>query len=109
MSMKEGWRSVSTRCGGPFAMGQPGITGPATGELMMQELSVDNWDTKTLASLSSKDASRTSANVNFLSQDQQSTIALHSLVRGLDQYSLPTLDVLVLSQVFWSAVEVCLM
>ena len=65
MSMKEEWRSVSTSCGEPFAMGQPRITGTATGELTMQESSVDSWDTKTLVSLSGKDASRTSANVNF--------------------------------------------
>ena len=43
MSMKEEWRSVSTRCGGPFAVGRPGI---APGELQMEELSADNWDTK---------------------------------------------------------------
>ena len=43
MSMKEEWRSVSTRCGGPFAVGLPGTT---PGELQMEELSADNWGTK---------------------------------------------------------------
>ena len=47
MSTKEGWRSVSTRSGAPFAVGQ--VT--ATGKLQMEELSVNNWDTKNLASL----------------------------------------------------------
>ena len=44
MSMKEEWRSVSIRCGGPFAEVQGGITGliTAIGELQMEELSVDN-------------------------------------------------------------------
>ena len=40
--MKEEWRSVSIRCGGPFAAGPfIGIT-DTTGELEMEELSVDN-------------------------------------------------------------------
>ena len=43
MSMKEEWRSVSTRCGGPFAVAHPGT---AAGELQMEELSADNWGTK---------------------------------------------------------------
>jgi len=47
MSMREGWRSVSTRSGEPFAVGQV----IAAGELQMEELSVNNWDTKNLASL----------------------------------------------------------
>ena len=47
MSTKEGWRSVSTRSGAPFAVGQ--VT--AAGKLQMEELSVNNWDTKNLASL----------------------------------------------------------
>ena len=47
MSMKEGWKSVSTRSGAPFAVGQ--VT--AAGKLQMEELSVNNWDTKNLASL----------------------------------------------------------
>ena len=51
MSMREEWRYVSTGCGAPFAMGQPGTP---TGMFQMQELSVDNWDTKNLASLSGK-------------------------------------------------------
>ena len=38
MSMKEEWRSVSTRCGEPFAVGQ--VT--AAGEFQMEELSVNN-------------------------------------------------------------------
>ena len=38
MSMREGWRSVSTRSGGPFAVGQ--VT--AAGELQIEELSVNN-------------------------------------------------------------------
>ena len=38
MSMREEWRSVSTRCGGPFAVGQ--VT--AAGELQMEELSANN-------------------------------------------------------------------
>ena len=37
MSMREEWRSVSTRCGGPFAVGQ--VT---AGELQMGELSANN-------------------------------------------------------------------
>ena len=45
--MKEEWRSVSTRSGGPFAVGQD----TTSGELQMEELSVNNWDTKNLASL----------------------------------------------------------
>ena len=44
MSMREEWRSVSTRCGGPFAEGHPAGTTP--GELQMEELSADNWGTK---------------------------------------------------------------
>ena len=48
MSMKEGWKSVSTRSGEPFAVGQ--VT--AAGELQMGELSANNLDTKNLASLS---------------------------------------------------------
>ena len=53
MSMREEWRSVSTKSGEPFAVGHidTGII-PATGELQMEELSVDNWDTKNLASWS---------------------------------------------------------
>ena len=47
MSMKEEWRSVSTRCGEPFAVGQ--VT--AAGEFQMEELSVNNQDTKNLASV----------------------------------------------------------
>lgn len=44
MSMKGEWRSVSTRCGGPFAEGHidPGGGTIITGELQMEELSVDN-------------------------------------------------------------------
>ena len=38
MSMREGWRSVSTRSGEPFAVGQ--VT--AAGELQMGELSANN-------------------------------------------------------------------
>ena len=38
MSMKEGWRSVSTRSGEPFAEDQ--VT--TAGELQMEELSVNN-------------------------------------------------------------------
>ena len=38
MSMKEEWRSVSTRCGEVFAVGQ--VT--AAGESQMEELSVNN-------------------------------------------------------------------
>ena len=38
MSMKEEWRSVSTRCGGPFAVDQ--VT--TAGELQTGELSVNN-------------------------------------------------------------------
>ena len=45
--MKEGWRSVSTMSGEPFAVGQD----TTAGELQMEELSVNNWDTKNLASL----------------------------------------------------------
>ena len=45
--MKEEWRSASTRSGEPFAVGQ--VT--TSGELQMEELSVNNWDTKNLASL----------------------------------------------------------
>ena len=55
MSMKEEWRSVSTRSGEPFAVGQSRVTGlltDTTGELQMEELSVDNWDIKNLASYS---------------------------------------------------------
>ena len=48
MSMREEWRSVSTRCGGPFAVDHPG---PATGELQMEELSADNSDTKNSVNL----------------------------------------------------------
>ena len=48
MSMKEGWRSASTRSGAPFAVGQ---VYSAAGKLQMEELSVNNWDTKNLASL----------------------------------------------------------
>ena len=48
MSMREGWRSVSTRSGEPFAVGQ---VYTAAGELQMEELSANNWDTKNLASL----------------------------------------------------------
>ena len=52
MSMKDEWRSVSTRSGELFAVGHiDGIT-PTTGELQMEELFADNWDTKNLASLS---------------------------------------------------------
>ena len=39
MNMKEEWRSVSTRCGEPFAVGHPG---PTAGESQMEELSVNN-------------------------------------------------------------------
>ena len=39
MNMKEEWRSVSTRCGEPFAVGRPGT---AAGELQMEELSANN-------------------------------------------------------------------
>ena len=38
MSMREEWRSVSTRCGEPFAVGQFTVAG----ELQMEELSVNN-------------------------------------------------------------------
>ena len=38
MSMREEWRSVSTRSGGPFAEDQ--VT--AAGELQMEELSANN-------------------------------------------------------------------
>ena len=38
MSMREEWRSVSTKCGGPFAVGQ--VT--AAGESQMGELSANN-------------------------------------------------------------------
>ena len=38
MSMREEWRSVSTRCGELFAVGQ--VT--AAGEFQMEELSVNN-------------------------------------------------------------------
>ena len=38
MNMKEEWRSVSTRCGELFAVGQ--VT--AAGESQMEELSVNN-------------------------------------------------------------------
>ena len=49
MSMKEEWRYVSTRSGEPFAVGHIGTNGiitDTTGELQMEELSVDNWDIK---------------------------------------------------------------
>ena len=49
MSMKEEWRSVSTRHGEPFAVGHL-VT--ATGALQMEELSVNNWDTKNWVSQS---------------------------------------------------------
>ena len=39
MSTREEWRSVSIRCGGPFAVGHPGT---AAGELQMEESSVNN-------------------------------------------------------------------
>ena len=42
MSMKEEWRSVSTRCGGPFAVCHIYGFTPAPGELQMEELSVGN-------------------------------------------------------------------
>ena len=45
MSMREGWRSVLTRSGEPFAVGQ---VYTAAGELQMEELSVNNWDTNWL-------------------------------------------------------------
>ena len=38
MNMREEWRSVSTRCGGLFAVGQFTVAG----ELQMEELSVNN-------------------------------------------------------------------
>ena len=47
MSMRERWRSVSTRCGEPFAVGHVSTAG----ELQMGELFVNNWDTNNLASL----------------------------------------------------------
>ena len=46
--MREEWRSVSTRPGGPFAVGHPGTT---TGELQMEEWSVDNLDIKNWVSV----------------------------------------------------------
>ena len=49
MSMKEEWRFVSTRCGGLYAVGHPGT---GTGELQMEELSADSWDTKNWVNLS---------------------------------------------------------
>ena len=42
MSMKEEWRSVSTRCGEPFAVCHIYGFTPAPGELQMEELSVGN-------------------------------------------------------------------
>ena len=52
MSMREEWRSVSTRCGEPFAVGHIDTGTTTTGELQMEELSVGNWDIKNLASWS---------------------------------------------------------
>ena len=51
MSMREEWRSVSIRCGEPFAVGHPGTA--TTGALQMEELCVDNWETKNSVQLSS--------------------------------------------------------
>ena len=47
MSMREQWRSVSTKSGAPFAVDH----GSTSGELQMGELCVNNWDTNNLASL----------------------------------------------------------